>query len=183
VKSYFRFLLAFALFNHFIVDDDGAGDADDIGDIDIDDEKDDEAEIKTSTGEISTDELLKLKQKVEKSDSLIEDLKKDKEVREKKEYQNSIFKGLKDKYSTFDEEKVKEHLVEMYKTNPEKAESLNDANGWELVYLQNFAPKPVENDEIDFGRNSGGVDLKEEYKEKLSSGQALSLDEQTEFFK
>ncbi len=179
MRNFHKFLLAFGIFNRFIVDDNGAGGGD-VGDVDIDGgvNPDDGAEPdKTSTGEISTDDFLQLKTKLADADKTIKELAQDKELREKKEAQTSTINNLKGKYPEFDDSKVRDFLVELHKTNPDQAQELNNAVGWELVHLQNFAPKPVDNDVVDFGRNSGGVDRKDAIYEKLNSGGKASFND------
>lgn len=179
LKNRFYLLLAsLGMFGNYVVDDDGAGSSGDVGDIDIDDDGADDdgaddggKEKKPSTSESSEpDDIKTLKQQ-------IDDLKKDKEQRDKQEAHNQVVSNLQTKYPEFDADKIKNHLVEMYKTDPEKAEGLNNELGFELLYLQEFAPKNVDNDEVEFGRNNGGTSRVDEVREKVKSGGSLSFED------
>lgn len=160
----FKFLFAILMFNRFIIDDDGAGG--DIGDIEIDD-------INPATNgddtksTPSTDEILTLQKTVkELQDNLA--------AKEEEEARKSILTGLQKSYPTFEADKVKEFLIELHKTNPQKAQELNTPLGWELIHLQNFEPKKGNNDYVDFGRN-GGIDRSGEVLEKLDNGGRATL--------
>jgi uncharacterized protein (UPF0335 family) len=178
----FAFLKQLGLFGSYIVDDEGAGagDIDDIGDIDIDDISDDtdpkdggepnpkDGEDQTSTGGSEDIEALRKQ---------IEELQADKEARESAEAQNQAIAQLQNQYDGFDSKAVKDYLVELNKTDPEKAESLNNQVGWENVWLTQIAPK-VNNDVVSFGRNVPPVDRTEEVLEKVNNGTVTFADEQ-----
>ena len=172
-KSFYHFLVKFGLFNKFIVDDDdgAGGNGGGVEDIEIEDENDIEPDDeKNSSGEnVGTDDILQLQQK-------IKDLEEDKEAREHKEALDTVLSNLKSKHPEFKAEDIENHLKELYKTDPEKAESLNNAVGYELVYLQEFAPKPVDNDEVNFGRN-GGVDRRDEVRDKIKDGGSITFED------
>ncbi|MCK5111069.1 MAG: hypothetical protein KAQ94_06065 [Arcobacteraceae bacterium] len=184
MKNLFSIFWALFMFQHYIVDG-GAGGGDDdpagggdVGDVDIDDDNldgddpagtgGDDKDGKNSTGESpSTEDVLKLQQQ-------IKELQEDKNTRESNEAQTSILSGLKTKYPEFEASKVEEYLKELHKTDPAKAESLNNGVGWELVHLQEFAPAKIDNDDIGFGRNDGGTNRTEEIHEKLANGGSAS---------
>lgn len=181
--KFFKFLFVILMLKHCIVDGTGAGG--DVGDVDIDDidDIDDGATPpagddvnKTSTGEsVSTEDILNLRKE-------LNEVKSSLNAKEIEEARNSIIAGFKKTYPTFDENKVKDYLVELSKTKPELAKELNTPVGWENIFLKEFAPKEVKNDYVDFGRNAGGVSKKEEFQEKLKAGHTLSIDEQAEYF-
>jgi len=180
LKNRFYLLLSsLGMFGNYVVDDNGAGagSGSDVGDVDIDDIDDDGAgadagaDKKTSPGESDEpDDIKTLKQQ-------IDDLEKDKEQRDKQEAHKQVVSNLQTKYPEFDADKIKNHLVEMYKTDPEKAEGLNNELGFELLHLQEFAPKNVDNDEVEFGRNNGGASRVDEVREKVKSGGSLSFED------
>lgn len=168
----FKFLFALLRLQNFVVDDAGAGGG--VGDIDIDDDDNDDVTPpatppKTSTGEsASTEDLLALQKKVK-------DLENNLTTKEIEETRKSIISGLKTTYPTFDEQKIKDYLVELHKKDPDKATALNTPIGWELIHNKEFEPKKGNNDYIDFGRNGGGVDRSQEVLEKLDKGGRATL--------
>ena len=184
----FRFLFAFMMLNHFIIDGEGAGSGGDdaggdIGDIDIDDENngaDDEAD-KTSKekdnniNEDSKNDMATLKKE-------LDELKADKEKRESDTAVNIAIKELGDKHNGFDSNKVKEYLTGLNKTNPDKANMLNNPVGWENVWLNEFASKEVDNDNPAFGRNIAPSDRSEEVLEKVKDGEWLSVEDELQVY-
>ncbi len=176
----FAFLKQMGLFGSYAVDDAGAGAGDDIGDLDLDDLGDDagaggnpnpdgDGDDKTSTGE-SLEELKAMQKK-------IQELEADKEARENQEAQQRAISNLEQKYDGFDANAVKDYLVELNKTDPDKAQALNNSVGWENVWITELAPK-VDNDAISFGRNVAPVDRSEEVLEKVNEGTVTFADEQ-----
>ena len=172
-KHFLKILLSLGLFGSYVVDNDGAGGGGDLGDVDIGDEGDDPGE--NSTGGSSEPDLKTLQEQLKSANDAITTLKEDQTTRQRAETHKQVLDDLKSRHPDFDAEKIKEHLVKLHSENPEKAESLNNAVGFELLYLQNFAPKSVNNDEVEFGRNNGGIDRSAEIMEKISNGGRASL--------
>ena len=185
--KFFKFLTLFMMFNHYIVDNDGAGSGDDIGDIgdiDIDDDEnggaDDSAdksskEKDNNINEDSKNDIATLKKE-------LDELKADKEKRESDNAVNIAIKELGDKHNGFDSNKIKEYLTELNKTNPDKANMLNNPVGWENVWLNEFASKEVDNDNPAFGRNIAPVDRSEEVLEKVKDGEWLSVEDELQVY-
>jgi hypothetical protein len=175
----------------YAVDVDGAGGGDgDIGDVDITDDDTDaddpntqdptESDKTSNQNDNNNDD--DSKSDVETLRKQVEDLQADKEKRENETAINNAIAELQSKHTGFDDAKVKEYLTELNKTDPGKANMLNNPVGWENVWLNEFASKEVQNDHPSFGRNVAPVDRSEEFNQKLESGQGLSLDEQANYF-
>lgn len=181
-----KLLVSLGLFGNYAVDDDGAGSGDDkdIGDEDIGDEDDKGAGGKEiSPGEKhNTDDILKLQQEIKDSKAEIDTLTKDKETRETNTARDAIIAGIKQNHPEFDDSKIVERLKEIHKTDPAKAESLNNSAGWELLHIQEFAPKKVENDFFDLGRNGEYEDRSEEMMKKVEGGEWLSVEDELEVY-
>ncbi len=180
MKKWYSFLFAFVMFNHFIVDGDGAGnggDGDvDIGDVDIGDSTDKTSKEKeNNTNEDSKSDVDKLQKQVD-------ELTADKTARESETATSNAIKELGDKHNGFDSNKVKEYLTELNKTNPDKANMLNNPVGWENVWLNEFAHKEVDNDNPAFGRNIAPVDRSEEVLEKVKDGKWLSVEDELQVY-
>ncbi len=54
---------------------------------------------------------------------------------------------IKNKYDRFDADKIKEYLVELNRTNPDKANALNNPDGWEEIWITKF--QTIDNTFID----------------------------------
>jgi hypothetical protein len=179
----FNFLFSFMMFN-YIVDDNGAGGGDDIdiGDIDIsdDDIDDNSADTDKKAEQNSNNTTDDSKSDIETLKKELDELKADKEQRESEVATNKAISELSSKHNGFDSNKVKEYLVGLNKTDPEKANMLNNPVGWENVWLNEFASVDVDNDNPNFGRNITPVDRSEEVLEKVKDGEWLSVDDELE---
>ena len=165
------FLGAMGLFGSFVTDGDGAGS--DGDNFEFDDEFDDADGAGAGDDNADGDD---------KNSKRIEELERKLDEQEQEKSYNNHLADLKKTHKDFDENQIKDYLVELHKTDPAKAESLNSPLGWENIHLNNFAKKEVENDHPNFGRNVTPVSRTDEFEDKLKSGQALSLDEQTKYF-
>lgn len=127
-------------------------------------------------------DLADLKKDNEESKTKAEDLEKRladaeaklKEAETEKTVQAEI-KRLSDKHTGFDASAVKEKLEEIAKTDPDRAEELNSPTGWELLWVTELAPKHVDNDNPNFGRNVPPVDRSEEILKKVEETGVVSL--------
>ena len=188
MKKWYSFLFAFVMFNHFIVDGDGAGsggdDAGDVGDIDINDDDIDDGDDSTdkTSNDKSDNNNEDSKTDVDKLQKQIDELQADKTARERATATSDAIKELGDKHNGFDSNKVKEYLTELNKTNPDKANMLNNPVGWENVWLNEFASKEVDNDNPAFGRNIAPVDRSEEVLEKVKDGEWLSVEDELQVY-
>ena len=188
----FRLFIMLGIFGLFAADDGGAGGGDDgdqgdggdVGDRDINDDKGNPAGGDSGNGggddkgqgqDDGSEQIKTLQQQ-------IKDLQDDKEARENKEALNRALSDLRTRHKGFDDAKVKDHLVKLHETDPQKAAMLNNPVGWENIWLNEFAERDVNNDDPSFGRNSGGVDRRAELNEKLASGMPLSLEDQMVYF-
>lgn len=90
---------------------------------------------------------------------------------------DGLVSEIKTRHADFNPDQIRNYLVELNKTDPAKAESLNNSVGWELLHLQNFAAKPVNNDYFGHGREGGGVDRSTEILERVSSGNVSVADQ------
>jgi hypothetical protein len=172
---FWKFLLSFFLFTHYIVDNDGAGGDDDgadddIGDIDIDQEEEKKEDKKEPPNELET---------IKKE---LADLRAKEEARDNDQATQNAISEIKGKYADFDANKVKEFLVNLNKTDPKKANALNNPIGWENIYLTQFAPKNVENDDVSFGRNVDPVERGEEVMERVKNGEIISVDDELSIY-
>lgn len=105
--------------------------------------------------DISDDDLKenddsKIKDLEEKLKNLDEIVSKDVQ---QKAVDNAV-KNIKTDYPSFDETKIIDKLKEIQKTDPKRAESLNNPAGWELLHLKFFQTREVDNDDFDAGRNN-----------------------------
>lgn len=168
------FLAAFGIFGFFI-DGDGAGGSDtkedehDKFDVPIKEEveKEVEKEVKEEKKYPQSDEIAKRLEDAEQK--LLE-------MEEQKTVQNEI-KKLSKKHKGFDSQKVKEKLEEIAKTDSDLAEMYNNPIGWENLWINDLAPKKVENDQPEYGRNVDPVERRDEILQKVQSGGIASLDE------
>lgn len=166
----FSFLISLGLFGSSVVDDDGAGGGDGAGDefdVDIDDPANLEPDNKT--------EIDDLKKRLEDTEKVIDAQRNEKAL-------NQVVSDLKATHKGFDEKKVNDYLTELFKTDPERANMLNNSVGFENVWLTQLAPKEVVNDYPNLGRNVTPVNRQDEFLEKLNNGQELTLEEQVKFF-
>ncbi len=183
---FFKTLLMLGLFGSYIDDPNaGGGGGDDDFDIDLDDPEDptggDDPENPKGGDDPENPKGGDDPEKETVSKKEFDDVKK--QLDENKEYIASeqqakalrdVETSLKAKYDDFDMNKIKEHLVTLHKTNPELANSLNNSVGFENVYLTEFKPKPVDNDDVSLGRNVGSVERNEEIKEKIANGERIT---------
>lgn len=94
---------------------------------------------------------------------------------------NTAVTDISSRHEGFDIKKVGEYLNELHKTDPKKAESLNNPQGWELTWMRELATKAVKADEVNGGRNvSVDSDIGDLIK-KINSGNG-SIDDHTELF-
>jgi len=94
---------------------------------------------------------------------------------------NSAVEDIKGRNSDFDIGKVKEHLLELKKTNPEEAARMNNPQGWELLWLRDIAEKSVSADAVNNGRNVSGDSGRDELASKINSGNG-SIEDQAEYY-
>jgi hypothetical protein len=87
---------------------------------------------------------------------------------------DSLVDEIKTRHADFDGDKVRNYLVELNKTDRAKAESLNNPVGWELLHLQNFAAKDVQNDFFNHGRGGQVVDRSSELLERVQDGLSVA---------
>ena len=126
----------------------------------------------------------------ETGDNDLEDIKKQlddlrgyKEKKEQEEAVSSAVNSIKSEYPDFDESKVIEHLKNIAKTDPAKADALNNPVGWENIWLKEFNEAEPTNDYVGFGRNSGSSDFSD-IESKIENGEYLTdRDEDRYFYK
>ena len=164
----------------FAVADDAGG----IGEIEIDDEDLGDDENGSQGGESEPDEKDKRIQeltdklnKLEGAGEKLEKLEKAEKARSNQEAVEVAVTEIKGRYPDFDPEAVEEYLNELHKTDPEKAEALNNPIGWENVYHQ-IKPLEPAHDEFNLGENIGGEDQSEEIFKKVKTEGTVSLQEQ-----
>ncbi len=186
MRAIFKLFPLLFLFS-YIVPDDGAGggemedigkEIDDIGDMELDDIEDEDIEKE----EDKDKEEPKSKNEVEELKRELEELKKDKQERENEKAVQSAVSEIKSKYDDFDIEKIKSYLIELKKTDPDKAEMLNSPLGWENIHLTQIRAKEVKNDSTAYGRNVKPVDRSEEIDEKIQNGDFLSINDEASYF-
>ncbi len=174
--KFFSFLTLFMMFNHYVVDDTAGGG--DIGDIDIDDDDGidgaDDGTDNSSNGNSNNSNESGKSDEIDKLKKQVDDLQADKTSRDNTDATNTAVAQLQSKHQGFESNKVQEYLTELNKTDPEKANSLNNPIGWENVWLNEFAPANVDNDNPAMGRNVAPVDRSDEIREKLSNGGSAS---------
>lgn len=169
-----------------IVDDSGAGSSNDetsiYGDLVIDEDTEDSkvAEVKVEdeskngvkadTKSVNYEERIKeLEEELKKSNSYIEEQKNIQAV-------NEAILNIKSKMADFDEKAVYEHLKELNKTDPAKAQMYNNPIGWENIWNE-IKPKDTKNDNVSYGRNTQNVNRDDEVLELVKSGNASMKDE------
>ncbi|MDD2267656.1 hypothetical protein [Sulfuricurvum sp.] len=94
---------------------------------------------------------------------------------------NAAVSDIASRHEGFDIKKVGEYLNELFKTDPKKAEDLNDPKGWELLWMRELAPKSVKADEVNGGRNVSGESDRGDLIKKINSGNG-SIEDHTELF-
>jgi len=179
MNKFYRFLFALCSFNSFIVDDAAGGSDDDIDidDIDIDDEDDANTDSNSNDNSNNNDES--------NSTSLedtVKALQAKIQAREDADLLTNTLNELGEKHKGFDSSKVKDYLVELNKTDPERANALNNPIGFENIWLTQFRENTVDNDNPNFGRNVKPVDRSEEINEKISSGETLTIQDEIAFY-
>ena len=65
---------------------------------------------------------------------------------------------------------VHAYLKEIHKTDPNRAESLNNPAGWEMVYKAEIAPAKVEADAVNHGRKAADNPERDGIISKIKSG-------------
>lgn len=181
-NNFFHFLKRFGIFGFFAVDDEdggGAGGEDnDKFDVGVDDEDGEKGKGKEeNSNTVANDERVKeLESQIEKLSKTVDDRENEREL-------NNVFDGLASKHDGFKREDITKYLQELHKTDPKKAEELNSPLGFENIYLMEFAPKEVDNDDFDPARNVDPVKRSEELETKIESGEMLSLSEQMEYLR
>lgn len=167
--SFFSFLFALCFLK--VVDDDGAGGADDLLDKDLDDDAGDEGK--------KADEEKKVDAKPpaidEKDKAFLEELKQEKAL-------SAIEKEMKAQYGdSFDMAAITSKLQEMEKEKPGSGQALFDRKGIELVHLKHFANKD-KGGEFDGSSGRGTRALNaDELIDKINKNEA-SDEERTAFF-
>ena len=89
----------------------------------------------------------------------------------------SVVSEIKSRLKDFDENKIRNYLLELKKTDPQKAEQFNNPVGWELIHLQHFADKEVDNDYFNHGRGGESVDRSAEIYARVKNGGVSRADE------
>lgn len=84
---------------------------------------------------------------------------------------NSAVTDIKARNPDFDVDKVKNHLIELKKTDPEKAAALNNPQGWELLWMRDISEKDVGGDDVNHGRKHTG-DSRRDLIDRIRSGEA-----------
>lgn len=167
------YLLSFLLFSCFFIveDEPGGGDIADeeIDDDQLDNETPGENTPKTND-EPPNSELETLKNTVKTQGEFIQAQQNEKAV-------NEAVAKIKEKHADFDQSKVYDHLKELAKTDPERAQALNNPIGWENVW-HDIKPVEPNNDEFYLGREVSPADQNEEIYEKLNNEGSISVDEE-----
>jgi hypothetical protein len=143
---------------------------DDVLDQDIDDGNEGSESV-TSDGDSATSDGDSASR-----DAELEEMRYFVAEKKREEAINQSTKDIQSRHKDFDMDKVAEYLSNLYKTDPQKAERLNNSTGFELVWLNELAPKEVKNDDITGGRNNGVSD-DEALQEKIRNGEATFDDE------
>ena len=157
----------------FVVEDEagGGGDDNDESGNDLIDDKDLDNNAADSKKE-TDDKISKMQEKLDSQTEYIQGQKN-------QEATSAAVAEIKAKHSDFDEAKVYEHLKELAKTDPEKAELLNTPIGWENTW-NDIKPKEVENDDPYLARNVGEEDRSEDLLKSLHTDGAISVTDQAE---
>ena len=71
---------------------------------------------------------------------------------------------------------VHAHLKELHKTDPARAEALNNPAGWEMVWKAEIAPARVEADAVNHGRKAADDPERDGIVSKLRSGDGSIYD-------
>lgn len=71
---------------------------------------------------------------------------------------------------------VHAHLKELYKTDPARAEALNNPAGWEMVWKAEIAPARVEADAVNHGRKAADDPERDGIVSKIRSGDGSIYD-------
>ncbi len=170
------FLAHLGLFGSYVVENEGAGGdgANDEFDDEFDDANpdDDNSNDDNSNDDNSDDD------NSDETSKRIADLEKKLEEQEQDKLYHSTISEIKEKHKDFDENKIKNFLSELHKTDPQKAKSLNNPLGWEVIHNDNFSKKAVDNDNPNFGRNVDPVERATEVFEAVKSGTVTLADEQ-----
>lgn len=106
--------------------------------------------------------------------ALEDEIKADKDSKEF----NAEISELESKHEGFSKDKVHEYLKELHKSNPEKADKLNNSVGWENIWITELQPKEVENDNPNMGRNVNPVERASEVLDSVAGGGVTLADEQ-----
>jgi len=167
IFSFFALLLSFLMLG--IVDDEGVGGDEDIGDFVIEDDEQQEAPQAPNPQEHQEEQAVLNKE--------IEELKSFKEQLEAERATAEAIEALRDKYPSFDANKIAQELSTIAKEQGEEvAERLNNPLGWENIYLKKYH-KDEASDEL-FDRGRGEIKEPFDFKqgfEKAQSGDKKSI--------
>ena len=164
------------LFGFSVVEDDGAGADNTDGDIDkfdvdvTDDKKDTQTKADDIDDKTPSTDMSELEKRLADAEAKLQQTENEKIL-------NQEISKLTEKHSDFSADKIKEKLQEIAKTDPDKAEMLNNPLGWELLHIENFKAKEVDNDTPSFGRNVDPVALEDEIMEKVGNGGAVTFED------
>lgn len=84
---------------------------------------------------------------------------------------NTATTDIQSRISDFDLTKVHAHLQELNKTNPSQAASLNNPQGWELLWMRELAGKSVSTDAVNTGRNVDSDGGRQAVIDKIARGE------------
>lgn len=90
---------------------------------------------------------------------------------------NTAVLEIQSRHGDFDENKIRNYLLALKESDPRKFQELNNPIGWELIHLQNFAAKEVDNDDFNIGRGGEPVDRSAEIFEQVQKGGVTRADE------
>jgi len=137
MKAFFRILMM--AFVCRMMEDDGMGDGVDVG------EGDTAVSSEPSTPNVS-DAVTLSREELAQLTAPMQELLQERAV-------NNAVADIKGRVSDFNLDAVHNHLKEIHKTDPARAEALNNPSGWELLYKAEIAPKSVSADAVNSGRN------------------------------
>jgi hypothetical protein len=185
-KNFNLLFLMMGLFGSFVVDDSVGGSEVDFESYDMDVDDGDDANATESQEATTTPQAKEVTEPESKeTDEIIKRLEEAEaklQAQEQERLVQTEIQRLSSEHKGFDADAVKSKLKEIHKTDPQRAEMLNNPVGWENLWLKELAPKSANNDDISFGRNVDPIDRQEEFMEKINSGEGLTLDEQAQFF-
>lgn len=94
---------------------------------------------------------------------------------------NNAVSDIKGRFGDFDLNAVHTHLKELHKSDPAKAEALNNPAGWELIWEAKLSPKSVTADAVNSGRNVDADGGRGALVDRVKNGEA-SVHERASLF-